>query len=113
MKYIQKGKVDIIEVVDEITIKNVDVFRIHMKRFLDEPSHQLIVDLEKVSYMNSSALGIIADAAMKAKKSKKELVIAGVKPPLEEIFEIVKFNSFLELFTSLQAAEEYCSQKFT
>lgn len=107
MRLIKKNLLSILQVDKEITIKNADEFKENMEVFLDEAEKFLILDLTKVSYLNSAALGIIAHAAMNAKKSNKELVIAGVNPPISEIFEIVKFSTFMELFQTVEEAEEY------
>lgn len=111
MKVIKKALIDILVINEEITIKNNEQFRIIMGKFLNESESNLILDLSHVSYLNSSGLGVIADGAMKARKNGKELVIAGITPPIDEIFEIVKFNTFMELFPSLELAENYFEQK--
>ncbi|USB31747.1 STAS domain-containing protein [Paenibacillus sp. YPG26] len=107
MTYIHPDVPGILEIEHEITIKNTDEFRERMEKFLLESGSSLILDLDKVMYLNSSALGIIAHSAMSAKQHNKELVIAGIKPPINEIFEIVKFNAFMELFATRQEALEY------
>lgn len=110
MEIYQKNSVDILEVKAEITIKNSDIFRTAMQKFLESPRSSFILDLEEVSYLNSSALGIIADTAIKLKKGNKELILAGIKPPIDEIFDIVKFHTFMELFQSLEDAMQYYSE---
>ncbi|TSI02646.1 STAS domain-containing protein [Lysinibacillus sp. BW-2-10] len=109
MRFSQKGKMDVLEVLNEITIKNVETFREHMQQIVEGPSYQFILNVETVIYLNSSALGIIADTAMKAKKLNKEFVLAGVKPPLDEVFEIVRFGDFIKLFPTLTDAIDYFS----
>ncbi|MED4037428.1 MULTISPECIES: STAS domain-containing protein [Niallia] len=113
MKVIKKAHIDILEMNEDITIKNSEHFRLMMGKFLTESTSFFILDLSRVSYLNSSGLGVIADGAMKASKNGKELVVAGINPPMNEIFEIVKFNTFMELFSSLELAEGYFEQKFT
>lgn len=107
MEFIQKDSVDILKIKDEITIKNADEFKRSMENFLADSKDNLVLDLEEVSYLNSSALGVIAQTAMNAKKQDKELVVSGVKPPINEIFEVVKFGAFMKLFSSQEEAEAY------
>lgn len=113
MKVIKKAYIHILEMNEDITIKNSEHFRLMMGKFLHESTASLILDLNHVSYLNSSGLGVIADGAMKARKNGKELVVSGITPPLDEIFEIVKFNTFMELFPTLEQAEQYFEQKKT
>ncbi|WP_246945139.1 STAS domain-containing protein [Bacillus pinisoli] len=109
MLLINKDLVDILKIEEEITIKNNEQFKLEMSKFLSDCRQFLVLDLDEVSYLNSSALGIIADTAMKAKKEHKELVLSGIKPPIDEIFKIVKFDTFMRLFPTLKEAEEYFS----
>ncbi|MDZ5474112.1 STAS domain-containing protein [Bacillus sp. 31A1R] len=112
MLIIEMDSMDILQVNQEITIKNVEQFKVNLESLLESTQKRyLILDLEKVTYLNSSALGCIADTAMKAKKVNKELVVAGIKPPIDEIFHIVKFEFFMELFKSKEEAVEYFSSK--
>ncbi|MBM7661951.1 anti-sigma B factor antagonist [Bacillus mesophilus] len=110
MLIIQKGFLHILKIEEEMTIKNNEQFKLYMTRLLTEAGRFLILELDQVSYLNSSALGIIADTAMKARKSEQELVIAGVKPPIDEIFKIVKFETFMRLFSNIEEAENYFSK---
>ncbi|WP_042357686.1 STAS domain-containing protein [Bacillus rubiinfantis] len=110
MRVIEKDQVDIFQVFQELTIKNTRDFREKMNRFLVESRKCLILDLQHVSYINSSALEIIAQAAIEARQNNQELVVAGIKPPIGEIFEIVKFAKVTRLFATLEEAVDYYLQ---
>ncbi|MFD2216008.1 STAS domain-containing protein [Metabacillus endolithicus] len=108
MELIHKELVDILKVKEtEITIKNNESFKEDIQTHLLKSRQHIILDLENVKYLNSTSLGVIADAAMKAKKEGKELVISGVKPPLDEIFTIVRFHTFMGLYKTIEEAENY------
>lgn len=107
MELIQKDSVDILKIKDDITIKNAEEFRKGMENFLTEANSNLVLDLEEVSYLNSSALGVIAQSVINAKKQDKELVVSGIKSPIHELFEVVKFETFMKLFSSQSEAEAY------
>jgi len=99
-----KQRIEILKWEEDITLKNVDHFRKAVLELLELNASQFILDLEKVKYVNSSALGIIADSVMKSKKNGKELVISGIDANIEEIFNIVKFSTFMKLFKKLDNA---------
>lgn len=108
VELIHKELVDILKVKEtEITIKNNESFKEDIQTHLLKSRQHIILDLENVKYLNSTSLGVIADAAMKAKKEGKELVISGVKPPLDEIFTIVRFHTFMGLYKTIEEAENY------
>ncbi|MFE8701612.1 STAS domain-containing protein [Cytobacillus sp. FJAT-54145] len=109
MFVIQEGSIDIFQVNEDITIRNVEVFQNKMKSFLIDAEQFLLLDLEHVEYLNSSALGIIAHTAMQSKQMDKKFVVAGIHPLLEEIFTIVKFSSFMRLFPTVEEGINYLS----
>jgi anti-sigma B factor antagonist len=91
----------------DIILKNVESFRIATEELIQRDANYFFLNLENVEYLNSSALGIIADVVMKARKSKKELMIVGVQDSVLEIFTIVKFETFIKIFKDLKEAEHY------
>lgn len=94
----------------DITLKTAEQFREELHAFIQQEKDQLILSLKGVEYINSSGLGVIADAVMHARKQEKELVVADIQDPISEIFEIVKFGSFIHLFVSEEEATQYFIQ---
>ncbi|MER2105761.1 MAG: STAS domain-containing protein [Solibacillus sp.] len=111
MTFSQLAIADTFEIEHEITIKNMVIFQKNMDKFLLQSKKFMILNLQKVKYLNNSALKIIASAAITAKKNDKELVIVGIRPPIDEIFEIVKFSNFMELFATYDEAIAYFARK--
>lgn len=98
--------IHILEWHENITLKNVDQFRQEMESFLKISSHQLILNIANISYINSAGLGIIAESVMQARRSQKELVVSDIQQSIKEIFTIVKFASFMKLFdTEIEAIQ--------
>jgi anti-sigma B factor antagonist len=91
----------------DINLTMVGEFRQKLQQFVETEGEFLVLNMQEVSYINSTALGIIADAVFQARKMNKELVIAGVEGTLEEIFDIVKFASFIHIFAKVEMAEAY------
>ncbi|MFC0476352.1 STAS domain-containing protein [Robertmurraya beringensis] len=77
----------------------------------DETYESVILSLKGVGYINSAGLGVIADAVMQARKQGKELVVANIQGPISEIFEIVKFGSFIHLFATEEEATHFLRNK--
>lgn len=111
MNAYKKEGIDILKVDREITIKNIEYFKEEMYRLLNKAGDYIILNLEDVAYLNSSALGIIADTSLKARKLDKELVVIEVSDALDEIFKIVKFDTFMEFFPTFEHARSYFESK--
>jgi len=92
---------------EDITFQTIDQFRESMNELLVQPGPVIILNMEQVTYVNSAALGVLADSVVKGRRSGKELLIAGIQPTVGEIFSIVKFEKFIKLFTELERALEY------
>lgn len=92
---------------EDLTLQNIETFKDHMKKLIQSEGHQLILNLKEVNYINSSALGIIADSVLEARKHHKEIVIVEIQPVVIEIFTIVKFSTFIKLFDTQEEAFQY------
>jgi len=101
------GTIMILEWNEDITLKNAETFKKVMKEFIDDYSEYMILNMKEVKYINSTGLGIIANSVMNARKEQKEIVIAELQESVKEIFDIVKFASFIKLFASEEDAIKY------
>ena len=57
---------------------------------------KLILDLSKVQYLSSTALGVLIPLHEKTQKLKGRLVLCGVNPDIRKVFKITKLE---KLFT--------------
>jgi anti-sigma B factor antagonist len=99
--------IEILEWDEDITLKNAEKFRKVMKEFVEGKAEYMILNMRNVKYINSAGLGIIADSVMTARKMHKELVIAELQESVKEIFQMVKFSSFIKLFATEKEAISY------
>lgn len=91
----------------DVHAANADEFRGRLAGFAQTDAKLLMLVLQDVKYVNSVALGAIASGVLEARRSGKQLVVAGVVGTLREIFNIVKFSQFIQLFDTLEEAEAY------
>jgi anti-sigma B factor antagonist len=91
----------------DVTLKNVDDFRSAVWKMIDGEKKKLILELTGVVYLNSAALGVIADAVLISGRYHKEFIIAGVQPTVNEILKIVHFSTFMKIFVQVEEAYNY------
>lgn len=103
-----KDKVEQLNWKSDVTLKNVDDFRKALLSLSDSQKTKLILNLTEVSYLNSAALGVIADAVLSAGRANKEILIGGVQATVSEIFEIVHFRTLMKIFPDINEAYAYC-----
>lgn len=92
---------------EDITLRNNAIFKDNMKELANSDSDKLLLFLQGVQYLNSGALGVIADTVMEARKNQKELVVVTTQSSVKEIFNIVKFSSFIKIFDSKEEGLQY------
>lgn len=57
----------------------------------------LVLDLQDVDYVSSAGLRVVLKAAKSARSSGARLVLAGLAPQVQEVFDISGFSSVLEI----------------
>lgn len=60
----------------------------------------LIVDLSAVRYVSSAGLRVLLKAAKQAKAAGVHFSVAGLQPPVREVFEISGFDKIIPAFAS-------------
>lgn len=98
---------------DNLSLKNIENFKLSIERLLESNATGIILNLKNVSYMNERALGIIANAVNEAKELNRELVIINNQATIKRIFEIVRFNSIVQVFSHEHEAENYFHELFS
>jgi anti-sigma B factor antagonist len=104
-------KFKILYLKEDITLKNVEYLQRTITKLINGNNEYIILNMEKVRYINSIGLEIIAKCAIIAKERKKEIVITNIGSPLKEIFQTIKLPIFTKLFDSDQEAIDYFNKK--
>lgn len=63
----------------------------------------VILDLQRVDFIDSSGLGAIV-ATMKHLTPQRALVLAGLTPAVAKVFELTRMDSVFSVFGTLEAA---------
>jgi anti-anti-sigma factor len=64
----------------------------------------MVLDLSGVDYVSSVGLRVFMLAAKEMKSQGQRVVVAGLQPVVQEIFEISRFDKVFEVFQSPEAA---------
>lgn len=99
--------INILQWHDNVTLKNIDQFKQEVDNLLKTSSTKLILNIENLGYINSAGLGVIADGVMQARRNQQELVVCDIQQSIREIFDIVKFSSFIKLFNTEAEAMQF------
>lgn len=67
---------------------------------------RFIFDFERVTYMSSSALGMLIGLQRRVAQHRAELKLAGVSPEVMEVFRITKLDTVFDIYRDIPAALE-------
>ena len=67
-------------------------------------SHQIVLDLSGVSYINSAGLRTLADILTKCRENGGDMFLVALSPKVDRVFRIIGFDKFFDAFDSVEAA---------
>ncbi|MBN2807957.1 MAG: STAS domain-containing protein [Deltaproteobacteria bacterium] len=82
---------------DVANIETWDEFSRELTAATDAGVGKLVLDMERVTYLNSSALGSIVSAQRKVTERKGEMVLVNVSKKLLQFFELYNLTEILTI----------------
>ncbi len=97
----QEGDILVIEVLPRrIYLQVVEKFRTELQDAIAASSGGVLIDLGKVSVMNSAGLGVLIAVYDQLQKQKRRLVICNLLPVMMEIFSRMKLETLMPVVKS-------------
>ena len=96
----KSGEVVVFELTGELDFHTSPELREKMQAVSEKPGHRMIVNLKKVSYIDSSGLATFVEALQKAKRSGGKLVLTELAVSVKSVFEIAKLDKVFTLAAS-------------
>lgn len=75
-----------------------------INNLLDKDKKKVIIDLDKVGWMNSSGLGILIGVVTTLKNSGGRLIIVNVSERIENLLKITKLSNVFEVEQNIDTA---------
>jgi len=93
-----KGEVVVLDISGEIDLYNAPEIKDIINKLIEEQKFNVIINLEKVSYIDSSGIGALISSLSNLKKYQGGLKIINVYASVRKVFELTKLTSFFEIF---------------
>lgn len=84
--------------------EETDKLRDTLKEIAEQKKNKLIIDLEKVTYLNSTALGVLISAHANFVKRNGKIILCNVCKTIENIFVITKLTLVFPIYSTLEEA---------
>ena len=78
--------------------------------FLEQGILKLIINLQKVNYLNSSGIGAIIAAHASFKKNAGEVKVAGISGNIQNLLAVTKLIDVFDVYDSIDEAVEAFSK---
>ena len=100
----EADKVVILDIQGEIDLYNAPEIKDTIQKLIEQQKYNIIINLEKVSYIDSSGIGALISSLSNLKKYQGSLKIINVYASVKKVFELTKLTSFFEIFDSEEEA---------
>jgi anti-sigma B factor antagonist len=101
---LHSGKIGVIEVRGSLVGgEETDELRNAVADFVEQGTKSLIIDLSKVTYLNSTAIGVLVSAHTTFSRNKGRVKLCGINKNINNIFVITKLTL---VFDVVEAREE-------
>ena len=64
----------------------------------------ILLNFSQVDYINSTGIALIVSLLARARKAKRQLVVAGLSPHYLEIFQLTRLSDFMQIYPDQGAA---------
>lgn len=90
----------VLDISGEIDLYNAPEIKDTINQLIEDQKYNVIINLEKVSYIDSSGIGALISSLSSLKKYQGGLKIINVYASVRKVFELTKLTSFFEIFDS-------------
>ncbi len=90
----------VLDIAGEIDLYNAPEIKDVINKLIEEKRYNVIINLEKVSYIDSSGIGALISSLSNLKKYQGGLKIINVFASVRKVFELTKLTSFFEIYDS-------------
>ena len=95
-----RDEIVILDITGEIDLYNAPEIKDIINKLIEEQKYNVIINLEKVSYIDSSGIGALISSLSNLKKYQGGLKIINVYASVRKVFELTKLTSFFEIYDS-------------
>jgi anti-sigma B factor antagonist len=98
------GDIVILDIAGEIDLYNAPEIKDIINKLIEDKKYNVIINLEQVSYIDSSGIGALISSLSNLKKYQGGLKIINVFASVRKVFELTKLTSFFDIYESEEEA---------
>lgn len=90
----------VIKAVDVMDMDGVDTMRVFMKTLIDGGVKKIAIDMEELTFIDSSGIAVLIEAAKLLRQNRGDIVLLNVPSLIRTIFQPIRLNRFISCFES-------------
>ena len=94
----------VISLRGEIDLYNAPEIRELVEKLITEKQVHIVIDMEEVTYIDSSGIGALISSLNNLKKKNGSLKITNITGSVRKVFELTKLSSFFDIYESIPEA---------
>ena len=98
------GKVTVIECQGRLDTNVADDFRTMMKKLVDEGTFQLVVDLGKTEFIDSSGLGALVSRIAVTRSKQGDVRLASPSKTILKLLDVTHLDKIFKCFDDVESA---------
>ena len=100
----QAGDYTIVEIAGEVDVYTAPQLRQCLADLDDSGQHRLLIDLEKVDFLDSTALGVLVGGLKRARAKDGSMALVCSQERLLKIFRITGLTKVFDIHDSVESA---------
>jgi anti-sigma B factor antagonist len=104
LKEALEGKVIVVEIPRYLSAETSEEFKDFLYRIVDEGKYQLVLDLSKAEYVDSSGLGAIVSRIAVCRSNQGDIRLAAPSQFMVSLLKITNLDQILKVFPDVEAA---------
>jgi len=101
---VQKGSMALVEICGEVDLYTSPQLRAEVLKVAAGKNASLMVNLEQVTYMDSSGVATLIEALQYIKRRDGRMVLFGLKAEVKEIFELTRLDKVFNIRPNFETA---------
>ncbi|RVU02714.1 anti-sigma factor antagonist [Mucilaginibacter limnophilus] len=87
----------------EANLNNADKFRDELVNLLNKYGKRVVLDLSKITYMDSSFLGALVSALKHAIANSSDVILIHLKKDIHDLFALIRLDKVFKIHKNLEA----------
>lgn len=100
----EQGKFSIVKVAGKIDADGAPALTSELNRLIGAGKVFIIIDLAGVNFMSSAGIGVTVKALSDTRSKKGDLRLAGIKPDVKKVYELLGFAAAFNFYNDVKAA---------